>query len=309
MQKVIVIGSGCAGYTAAIYLSRANLSPLVIEGFLAGGQLTLTSLVENYPGFPDGIMGNELMESMRKQAEKFGTTFITKNATKIDFTSKPFKVWVDEDIYEAASVIIATGATSKLLGLESEKRLFGKGVSTCAVCDGFFYRGKRVAVVGGGDSALEEGIFLTKFAEKVSIIHRRDALRGSKILQKRAFENEKIEFIWDSVVEDIEGDEAKGVTAVKIKNLKTSALTLLPCDGLFVAIGHTPATELFKEQIELDEKGYIITGKFMETSVAGIFACGDVQDIVFKQAVTAAGTGCMAALQAEKYIEAIGYRL
>lgn len=303
-ENVIIIGSACAGLTAAIYTSRANLNPLVIEGYQAGGQLMLTTDVENYPGFPDGILGPELIAVFRKQAERFGARFLTEDATKVDFSKNPFAVWVEEKKFEARSVIISTGASANLLGLENEKRLMGKGVSTCATCDGAFFKGSKVAVAGGGDSAVEEAIFLTKFASQVTVIHRRNKLRASKIMQERAFKNPKISFLWDSVVEDVLGRNE--VTGLKVKNLKYNQLSNLECEGFFVAIGHTPNTKLFEGQLKLRENKYIdvVPGK-TQTNIPGVFAAGDVQDHFYRQAVTAAGSGCMAAMECEKYLESV----
>ncbi len=304
MRNVIIIGSGPAGLTAALYAARANLKPLLIEGIQAGGQLMITTDVENYPGFPEGIQGPQLIQEMRKQAERFGTEFTSGNVTRVDLKKNPFRLELEDGTHhDAKTLIISTGATAKLLGLESERRLMGHGVSACATCDGFFFRGKEVIVVGGGDTAVEEAIFLTKFATKVSVVHRRDKLRASKIMQDRARANPKIAFIWDTVVTDVLGDPV--VTAVRLKNLKTGQVTEMKCDGVFVAIGHEPNTKLFAGQLELDERGYIITKKgTTETSVQGVFAAGDIQDHRYRQAVTAAGTGCMAAMDAEKYLEA-----
>ncbi len=302
-ENVIIIGSGPAGLTAAIYTARADLNPLMIEGYQAGGQLMLTTEVENYPGFPNGILGPALMENLRKQAERFGTRFLTQDVTQVDLTRPPFKVFVGDKPYEARSVIVSTGASARLIGLPNEKRLMGKGVTTCATCDGAFFRGMEVAIVGGGDSAMEEAIFLTKFASKVSVIHRRDQLRASKIMQDRAFANKKITFVWNSVVEDVLGE--KEVEALKLKDVKTGKNSILKVAGLFVAIGHDPNTKLFQGQLEMDKNGYLITHDGTKTNVAGIFACGDVQDHVYRQAITAAGSGCQAAIDCERYLESL----
>ena len=305
MRKIVIIGSGAAGLTAAVYSARANLSPLLIEGWQSGGQLTTTTDVENYPGFAKGIMGPELMKEMRAQAERFGTEFVTGDVTAADLKNRPFTLTIDgERAVQAKTVIIATGASAVQIGLKNESRLIGHGVSTCATCDGFFFRGKELVVVGGGDSAMEEAIFLTKFATKVFVVHRRDKLRASKIMQDRAMKNEKITFIWNSVVEDILGTDA--VTAVRLKNLITGKITNLPCAGVFVTIGHRPNTTLFAGQLDMDEKGYIKTHAGTRTSVRGVFAAGDVQDSTYRQAVTAAGSGCMAAIDAERYLESEG---
>lgn len=305
MRNVAIIGSGPAGLTAAIYAARANLAPLLIEGWQSGGQLTTTTEVENYPGFAKGIMGPELMKDMRAQAERFGTEFLTGDVSAVDFRRRPFTITVDgERTITAKTVILATGASPVQLGLKNESRLIGHGVSTCATCDGFFFRGKELVVIGGGDSAVEEAVFLTKFATKVSIVHRRDKLRASKIMQDRAMKNERIAFIWNTVVQDILGDDV--VTGVRLTNVVTGKTSDLPCAGVFVAIGHRPNTALFVGQLDLDAKGYVVTGKGTATSVPGIFAAGDVQDSTYRQAVTAAGTGCMAALDAERFIESSG---
>lgn len=306
-HKVIIMGSGPAGLTAALYTARANLEPVIFEGLEAGGQLTLTTDVENYPGFPDGVMGPDLMNAMRAQAVKFGAISVMAAITSVDLTVRPFKVVAGDTELEADSFIIASGASAKMLGLESEKELLGYGVSTCATCDGFFFKDKELIVVGGGDSAVEEGIFLTKFASKVNLVHRRDALRASKILQDRAFANEKMNFIWDSEVEEVLGDKDGGVRGVKLKNVKTGEITEKEAQGMFVAIGHNPNTELFQGQLDMDDVGYLITKNgSTETNVPGVFAAGDVQDNKYRQAVTAAGTGCMAALDAEKFLEEQG---
>lgn len=304
MRNVVIIGSGPAGLTAAIYAARANLSPLLIEGWQAGGQLTTTTEVENYPGFAEGIMGPKLMKEMRAQAERFGTEFLTGEVSSVDFKHHPLSLTIDgENTVKSKTVIIATGASAIQIGLLNEKRLTGHGVSTCATCDGFFFRGKELVVVGGGDSAMEEATFLTKFATKVSIVHRRDKLRASKIMQDRAMKNEKIAFVWNSIVEDILGTDI--VTGVRLKNVVTDRTTDLVCAGVFVAIGHRPNTALFTGQIEMNEKGYIQTHNGTATSVPGVFAAGDVQDSKYRQAVTAAGTGCMAAIDAERFLEVL----
>jgi thioredoxin reductase (NADPH) len=306
MRNVVIIGSGPAGLTAAIYAARANLAPLLIEGWQAGGQLTTTTEVENFPGFAKGIMGPELMKETRAQAERFGTEFLTGDVTAVNFGQRPLKVEVDhERTIETRTVIIATGASAIQIGLKNEARLTGHGVSTCATCDGYFFRGKDLVVVGGGDSAMEEANFLTKFATKVYVVHRRDKLRASKIMQDRALKNEKISFIWNTVVDDILGDEV--VTGVRLTNVVTSSTTTLPCSGVFVAIGHRPNTALFAEQLDMDAKGYLVTKNGTATSVPGVFAAGDVQDSIYRQAITAAGTGCMAAIDAERFLELTGH--
>jgi thioredoxin reductase (NADPH) len=301
LHDVVIVGSGPAGLTAATYTGRANLSPVVIEGIGAGGQLMLTTDVENYPGFPDGILGPELMIKFREQAERFGAEFVTADADRVDFSSRPFGVWVGEREFRTRSVIISTGATARMLGLENEERLLGHGVSTCATCDGFFFREKPIAVVGGGDSAVEEALFLTKFATSVTIVHRRDELRASKIMQDRAFKNPKVDFKWNSVVEDVVGNGS--VESLRLRDTVTGAESDLAVQGLFVAIGHDPNTGLFRDQLKLDDGGYIVTAAdSTRTSVEGVFASGDVQDHVYRQAITAAGSGCMAAIEAERWL-------
>jgi thioredoxin reductase (NADPH) len=308
MRHVVIIGSGPAGLTAAIYAARANLSPLLIEGWQSGGQLTTTTEVENYPGFAKGVMGPELMKDMRAQAERFGTEFLTGDVTAVNLAQRPFTLTIDgEQTIQTQTVIIATGASAIPIGLKNESRLTGHGVSTCATCDGFFFKGKELLVVGGGDSALEEANFLTKFSTRVSVVHRRDKLRASKIMQDRAIHNEKISFIWNSVVKDILGKDV--VTGAQLKNVVTGRKSEVPCAGVFVAIGHRPNTSLFAGQIDMDEKGYIRTHNGTATNVPGIFAAGDVQDSTYRQAVTAAGSGCMAAIDAERFLETIGHNL
>jgi thioredoxin reductase (NADPH) len=302
-RQVVIVGSGPAGLTAAVYAARANLAPLVIEGFEAGGQLMLTTDVENYPGFVDGIMGPELMEQMRKQAARFGTEYLAENATSVDLSKSPFEIVAGDRSVRAGTVIIATGAEAKMLDVPGERRLLGHGVSTCATCDGFFFRDQELVVVGGGDSAVEEALFLTKFASKLTVVHRRDTLRASKILQERAFSNPKIEFRWDSVVTEVLGDGK--LEGVALANAKTGEASKLEASGLFVAIGHLPNTSLFEGQLELND-GYIVTQPGdTQTSVPGVFAAGDVVDFKYRQAVTAAGMGCMAAIDAERYLEGI----
>jgi thioredoxin reductase (NADPH) len=301
VEKVLIIGSGPAGLTAAVYAARADLAPVMIEGFERGGQLMLTTDVENYPGFPDGIMGPDLMEQFRKQAERFGTRIVTSDVTRVDLSERPFRAWVDETEYQAQAVIISTGASARWLGVPGEAELRGFGVSACATCDGFFFRDRAIAVAGGGDSAMEEALFLTKFASRVTIIHRRDEFRASKIMAHRALEHPKIDVIWNTVIEDVVGDGA--VTSLRLRDVLTGDTSDLAVDGLFVAIGHTPNTDIFKGQIELDDAGYIVTNGNTMTSVEGVFAAGDVVDKVYRQAITAAGMGCSAAMDAERWLE------
>lgn len=311
-HPVIVIGSGPAGLTAAIYTARANLAPLVIEGEPSstsdqpGGQLMLTTEVENFPGFPDGIMGPELMMRMREQAARFGAQFLTAKATAVDFSERPFKVWVRDDLYTADSIIVSTGAQSLMLGLDAEQRLLGHGLSTCATCDGFFFRGQEIAVVGGGDSAIEEASFLTKFASKVHLLVRRDVLRASKVMQERAHANEKIQIHWHTVVDDLLGtDKLEGAV---VRNVQTGEVSTMPVTGLFVAIGHRPNTDLFKGVLDMEDNGYLITRPGSSyTNVEGVFACGDVQDHTYRQAITAAGSGCTAAIDCERWLESVGH--
>ena len=303
-RKVIIIGSGPAGLTAALYTARANLKPLLIEGVEAGGQLMLTTMVENWPGFRDGIMGPDLMTEMRQQAERFGTETLQGDITSVKLSDRPISVALaDGQTLTTDSLIIATGASARWLDIGSDRKLSGHGVSTCATCDGYFFRGHPIAIVGGGDSAMEEAVYLTRFASKVTVIHRRDSLRASKIMQDKAFANPKIEFVWDSEIAEVRDVDRGEVTGIVIRNLKTEALTELAVDGVFIAIGHTPNTSLFKGQLELDEAGYVITRQGTRTNVPGVFAAGDVQDHIYRQAVTAAGSGCMAAIDAERYLE------
>ena len=304
-RNIVIIGSGPAGFTAALYAARANVKPVVLKGIEAGGQLMLTTEVENYPGFPEGILGPELMELMEKQAARFDAEMLHQAATKVDFSTRPFRVWSGDEEFLARAVIITTGASAKMLGIPGEDRLLGHGVSTCATCDGFFFRGQELLVVGGGDSAIEEALFLTRFATKVTVIHRRDALRASKIMQDRAFENDKIEFVWDSVVDEVLGNGQ--VTGVRITDRKSGQTTDLPAGGMFVAIGHTPNTQIFQGQLEMTDGYIVVREPTTNTSVEGVFAAGDVVDFVYRQAVTAAGMGCKAAMDAERFLEAEGH--
>ena len=307
VENVVILGSGPAGLTAAVYTARANLRPIVIEGAVMGGQLMTTTDVENYPGFPKGILGPELMELMHQQAERFETRFIRGDVTAVNVRERPFTVTTDDgQTLKTKTLVVATGASAMYMGLPSEKALLGHGVSACATCDGFFFKGKEVVVVGGGDTAMEESTFLTKFASKVTIVHRRDAFRASKIMQERALNNPKIAVVWDSVLEEVHDPAAKKVTGVRLKHLKTHQTTDLRCDGVFLAIGHTPNTEFLKGQVALDVKGYLVVRDQTRTSVEGVFSAGDVHDIRYRQAVTAAGSGCMAALDVEKYLEGLG---
>jgi thioredoxin reductase (NADPH) len=301
-RDVVILGSGPAGLTAALYTARANLKPLVLKGIDAGGQLMLTTEVENYPGFPDAILGPELMEKMEKQAARFDAELLHQEASRVDLSSRPFGVWSGDEEWRAETLVVATGASARMLGIESERRLLGHGVSTCATCDGFFFRGQELLVVGGGDSAMEEALFLTRFATKVTVVHRRDALRASKIMQDRAFANEKIDFIWDSAIEEILGDGQ--VEGARVRNLKTEQVTDVPAGGVFVAIGHTPNTKLFEGQLQMSQGYIVVQEPTTRTSVEGVFAAGDVVDFIYRQAVTAAGMGCQAAIDAERFLEA-----
>ncbi len=306
-RNVVIIGSGPAGLTAALYTARANLKPLVIEGLEAGGQLMLTTEIENFPGFTDGILGPDLMAAMRAQAARFGAEMTRGNVSAVDLSARPFAITTDDGPIQTRALIVATGASAKLLGLPSERRLMGHGVSVCATCDGFFFRGKPIAVVGGGDSALEEATFLTRFASHVTLIHRRDTLRASKIMQDKAFANPKISFEWDTEILDVQDQGGGVVTGVALRNLKTGAEKTLAVEGVFMAIGHEPNTSLFKGQLAMDAAGYLVTTDGPKTNVPGVFACGDVQDHVYRQAITAAGSGCMAAIDAERYLEHLGH--
>jgi thioredoxin reductase (NADPH) len=307
IREVVILGSGCAGLTAAIYTGRANLKPLVLEGHEPGGQLSMTTLVENFPGFPEGVFGPELIEHMRKQAERFGAEFKVAHVTAADLTQRPFLLTMGKDEIRTRALIIATGASARWLGLPSEKALIGHGVSSCATCDGFFFSGKEIAVIGGGDSAMEEALFLTRFASKVTLIHRRSAFRASKIMLDRAKAHEKIHFLTDTVVEEVMNVEAREVTGLKLRNVLTGKVWELPVSAMFLGIGHTPNAAIFKGMLEADEDGYLKTRDFVHTGIPGVFACGDVADRRYRQAITAAGTGCMAAIEAEKYLEATGH--
>ena len=304
MHKVVIIGSGCAGLTAAVYSARANLRPIVIDGFEPGGQLTMTTMVENFPGFPDGILGPELTEAIRKQAQRFGAQFRAGAVTSVDLKRRPFRIEAGKEQFEAETLIVAAGASARLLGLESERQLIGHGVSTCATCDGYFFRDKEIAVVGGGDTAMEEATFLTRFAKRVNILHRRKDFRASKIMLDRARANERIRFVTPVVVEEVLDPTKQNVEAVRLRHLDDQSTSVLPLDGLFIGIGHEPNTRIFKGQLDMDETGYLKTHHGSRTNIEGVFAAGDVQDKVYRQAITAAGSGCMAAMDAEKFLEA-----
>jgi len=304
MRDVVIIGSGCAGLTAAIYSARANLKPLVVRGLEAGGQLILTTLVENFPGFPKGVQGPELIELMQKQASVFGAEYKDGHVTRVDLSRRPFVLEAEGETIETRTLIIASGASARLLGLDSERKLLGHGVSTCATCDGYFYRGKEVVVVGGGDTAAEDALFLTRYADQVNIVHRRDQLRASKIMQDRLFRNPKVKFLWNSLVSDVLDVERGEVTGIKLKDANTGDETIKNCHGVFIGIGHSPNTSLFRGQLEMNETGYLITHDGSRTNVPGVFAAGDVQDHIYRQAITAAGSGCMAAIDAERFLEA-----
>ncbi|MBE0576026.1 MAG: thioredoxin-disulfide reductase [Desulfuromonadales bacterium] len=306
IYETIILGSGPAGLTAAIYAARSRCCPLLISGVQPGGQLTTTTAVDNYPGFPEGIDGPELMDKMRQQAERFGTQFIEGEVTKVDFQERPFRIWIGEELYRCLSLVISTGASPRLLGLGNEESLYGRGVSVCATCDGFFFRDRDVIVVGGGDTAMEEAVFLTRFAKQVTVVHRRNSLRATPALADRALTNKAIHFKWDSILTEIIAD-ANGVTGVRIKNLNTQEETEQSCDGVFIAIGHQPNTSLFAGQLEMDDEGYLLARNGTGTNIPGVFAAGDVQDRQFRQAVTAAGTGCMAAIQAERFLDDLPY--
>ncbi len=309
VENVTIIGSGPAGLTAALYTARAGLNPIVFEGQQPGGQLTITTDVENYPGFPEGIMGPDLMDIFRKQAQRFGARTVFEHITKVDFSTQPFKVWSGGKLVESKTIILSTGATARLLGLESESKLMGHGVSACATCDGYFFKGKKILVVGGGDSAAEEALFLTKFASTVTLVHRRDELRASKIMQTRVLEHPKIEIAWNSVITEFHGDPSEGgLNSVSIQDTVSGDSRIDKCDGVFLAIGHVPNSQVFSDQIEVDKNGYVITkNNSTATSIPGVFAAGDLQDHKYRQAVTAAGTGCMAAIDAEKYLESLNH--
>ncbi|MDO3377623.1 thioredoxin-disulfide reductase [Geoalkalibacter halelectricus] len=304
--ETLILGSGPAGLTAAIYTARARCCPVVIHGLQPGGQLTTTTIIENYPGFVEGIDGNELMQRMQQQAERFGTLMVEGEVTRVELTKTPFRIWLGDECYQSKTLIIATGASPKMLGLSNEWELYGRGVSVCATCDGFFYKDKEVVVVGGGDTAMEEAAFLARFARQVTVVHRRDELRASPPLQKRAMDNKKIDFRWDTEVIGIHGDKQQGVRGLRLKNVQSGAEEDFACDGVFIAIGHTPNTDLFKGQLHMDQDGYILTKNGCETNIPGVFAAGDVQDPNFRQAITAAGSGCMAAMLAERYLDNLG---